>query len=252
MQRQMEMLAVFHILKNGGTTIVDRYKHNAGFAYQRVKHELVFNYQQPNQITLHIDQGTYNPDVVFGHGVSFDGPWLTDNVKYATILRHPIDRIISAFNYFKLEMYNIHGVKTEIDFRTWFINKSRLIPTPVFNQFQTFTDMPNSCLYTDYGLNINETLSEQLYDQAITNINHIDHVLFMEDDYVKKFDDIMINYNMLPAYDIVHTHNTRKELNHVGDTYTTYEQLDNDNTELLNTHMEKDIQFYEYCRKKFK
>ena len=248
----METLAVFHILKTGGTTIVDRYKHNAGFAYQRVKHELVLNYQQANQITLQIDQDTCSPDVVFGHGVSFDWNSLTDNVKYATILRHPIDRIISAFNYFKLEMYNIHDVRTEIDFSTWFINKSRLIPTPVFNQFQTFTDMPDSCLYTDYGLNINETLSEQLYNLAINNINHIDHVLFMEDDYVKKFDGIMINYNMIPALDIVHSHNTKEELNYIGDTYITYEKLDKNNTELLNKHMKKDIQFYEYCRNKFK
>jgi hypothetical protein len=112
--------------------------------------------------------------------------------------------------------------------------------------------MPDSCLYTDYGLNINETLSEQLYNLAINNINHIDHVLFMEDDYVKKFDDIMINYNMIPALDIVHSHNTKEELNYIGDTYITYEKLDKNNTELLNKHMKKDIQFYEYCRNKFK
>ena len=50
----METLAVFHILKNGGTTLVDRYKHNKGFAYQRVKNELVYNYQQVYVLKNHL------------------------------------------------------------------------------------------------------------------------------------------------------------------------------------------------------
>jgi len=246
------MLAVFHILKNGGTTLVDRYKHNDGFVYQRVRDELVYNYHQPNQNTIPINDLTIVPDVVYGHGVSFDWNLLTNDVKYATILRHPLDRIISAFNYFKLEMHNIHGIKTEIDFRTWFINKSRLLPTPVFFQLQAFTDMSDSCLYTDYGLKIDDILLDQLYNQAIKNINKIDHVLFMDDDYVVKFDNIMHDYKLTPALDVVHTHDTGINLNHKGDIYTTYKQLDKSDIDLINKHMKKDIQFYDYCRNKFK
>jgi len=248
----METLAVFHILKNGGTTIVDRYKHNDDFVYQRIRNELVYHYQQPNQITIHIDDMTVLPPVVFGHGVSFDWNQLTNDVTYATILRHPIDRIISAFNYFKLEMHTVHGATTGIDFRTWFINKGRLLPTPVFYQLQAFTDMPECCVYIEYGLKINDNLLEDLYDQAITNINKLDHVWFTEDDYVTAFDNIAREYKLIPSDGVIHTHDTRSDLAYLGVDYIEYDQLSASDVDLIDEHMKKDIQFYDYCRNKFK
>ena len=50
MRGKMETLAVFHILKNGGTTLVDRYRLNHSFVYQRVHNEVVYNYKQSNQM----------------------------------------------------------------------------------------------------------------------------------------------------------------------------------------------------------
>jgi len=249
----METLAVFHILKNGGTTLLDRYKHNDKFVYQRVKNELVYNYQQPNQKRIQTADVTSIPTVVFGHGVSFDWDVLaTNNVKYATILRNPRNRIISAFNYFRLEMNTIHETITDIDFRTWFINRSRLLPTPVFYQLQTFTDMPTSCLYSNYGRTLNNKLLLDLYAQAIKNIDKIDYVFFMGDDYINKFDKLMSTYNLTPAQDITHTHNTKYHLDNIGVSYITYDQLNNNDKDLLDSHLHIDSKFYEYCREKFK
>jgi hypothetical protein len=252
----METLAVFHILKNGGTTLVDRYKHNKGFAYQRVKNELVYNYQQSEQETIEVTDAlifTSPPNVVFGHGVTFNWDYLsTKPVKYATILREPCERMLSAYNYFKLEMYTIHKVNTTIDFRTWFINRSRLLPTPVFYQWQTFTDTPTRCYATEFGKETDAEAMEEDYVNAIDNITKLDHILFMEDDYVKQFDVIAKAYGMKPNKDILHTHNTKNELKRIGQTYTTYEDLNKDNQKMLHDYLTDDYAFYDYCKQQEK
>jgi hypothetical protein len=252
----METLAVFHILKTGGTTIVDRYKHNKGFAYQRVKNELVYRYQQPEQETIEITDAlifSSPPNVVFGHGVTFNWDYLsTKPVKYATILRQPCERMLSAYNYFKLEMHTIHNVNTTIDFRTWFINRSRLLPTPVFYQWQTFTDTPNKCYATEFGKQVDVDAMEDDYVNAINNVSKLDHILFMEDDYVKQFDIIAKAYSMKPNKDILHTHNTKNELRRIGQTYTTYEDLEEYNQEMLHNYLANDYAFYDYCKQQEK
>jgi hypothetical protein len=248
----METLAVFHILKNGGTTLVDRYKHNKGFAYQRVKNELVYNYQQSEQETIEVTDAlifTSPPNVVFGHGVTFNWDYLsTKPVKYATILREPCERMLSAYNYFKLEMHTIHNVNTTIDFRTWFINRSRLLPTPVFYQWQAFTDATTRCYVTEFGKQVDNEAMEEDYINAINNVNKLDHILFMENDYVKQFDTIVSAYGLTPNKDILHTHSTTNELNRIGQTYTTYEDLNSSDKQMLDKHLDDDYAFYQYCK----
>ena len=225
----METLAVFHILKNGGTTLVDRYKHNKGFAYQRVKNELVYNYQQSEQETIEVTDA-----------LIFTSP--------PKVVREPCERMLSAYNYFKLEMHTIHNVNTTIDFRTWFINRSRLLPTPVFYQWQAFTDATTRCYVTEFGKQVDNEAMEEDYINAINNVNKLDHILFMENDYVKQFDTIVSAYGLTPNKDILHTHSTTNELNRIGQTYTTYEDLNSSDKQMLDKHLVDDYAFYQYCK----
>lgn len=243
------MLAVFHLLKNGGTTIVDRYKHNQKFVYQRVTDQLVWRYQQPDQYTIAVADMKTLPSVVFGHGVTFDWNKLsTKPVKYATILRDPCERIISAYNYFKLEMHTIHDTRTDIDFKTWFINRSRLLPTPVFYQWQAFADVSNRCYATEFGKEIDVNTMKQDYKTAMSNIKKFDHILFMDDNYVEKFDDIAEQYELTPNTSVTHTHNTKTDLKSIGQNYTTLEDLDKEDKAMLFKHLSNDFAFYDYCR----
>ena len=247
----METLAVFHILKNGGTTLVDRYKHNSGFAYQRVENEIVLNYQQPNQYKLLVnDCQEQKLKLIFGHGVNFT--WnnrLQNSVKYATILRDPVARIISAYNYFRLEMITVHNHITDIDFTTWIINCDKMFPTPVYAQYQQFSKQTH--LRTDYGRKIDIWRELDLYTEAIENVEQLSYVFFMEDNYLKHFDTVAQSYDVLPDTSVTHQHSTKSSLASHGLEYLTYEQLNNTELQLLNETVEKDIDFYNHCKEQF-
>ena len=247
----METLAVFHILKNGGTTLIDRYRTNSTFAYQRVSNELVFNFKQPNQHKVLIENcKDQNVRLIIGHGVSFDlDKHLQNSVKYATILRDPIKRIMSAYNYFKLEMINVHSCITDIDFTTWIINCSRLHPTPVYAQYQKFSN--EQCLRIDYGRKISIEYEQELYDRAIENIKRIDHMFFMEDNYLKQFDKVAKQYDLKPNLGIIYEHNTKFNLSLHGIDYVTYEELTDTEKQFVEETTAKDIEFYNYCKEKF-
>jgi hypothetical protein len=249
----METLAVMHVFKNGGTTLIERYKHNLGFVYQRVPGEIVYNYQGPNHKVCPVEfLDAKHTNIIFGHGVNFELDKLLphNRIKYVTILRDPVQRLLSAYNYYKLEMFNILGYVTRIDFNTWFFNKSRLLPTPTYWQYQHFSS--NEDLFLDFGQQVNTKREKQLYNQAIKTINHCSHVFFLEDNYIEKFDKLAKLYNCTPIETVVHSHNTRKQLEDIVNTpYTCYEDLSDRSKELIQKYAKTEIDFYEYCKGKF-
>ena len=247
----METLAVFHILKNAGTTLIDRYKHNEGFVYQRVANEVIYRYQSETQQSYYIDEcNEPQPQVVFGHGVTFD--WdnrLQNCVKYATILRDPIDRIMSAFNYFRTEMASVHDKHTDIDFLTWIINCSRMLPTPVYNQYQQFSKQ--TCLRIDYGRKIDTVREKQLFDEAVKNITRLSSVFFVEDNYIKKFDKLVKQYGLTPEPAVNYQHSTKFKLSQLGLDYLHYDDLDDTDKRFVEQTTARDVEFYNYCKEKF-
>lgn len=252
----METLAVFHILKNGGTTLVDRYRKNSTFVYQRIYDEVMFNYKKASQTKVYVeDCKDKNIRIIYGHGVDFN--WdniLLNPVKYATILRNPIARMMSAYNYFRLEMINIHNHVTNLDFQTWIINCDRVLPTPVFAQFQQFCNVRyfrQESLRIDYGRQLNEYTQKKLYDEALENMEKLSYVLFMDDNYIEKFDLIASKFNLKADTSIVHTHSTGKWLKAHGVDYLSFNDLYSAEKELLMETVAKDLDFYNYCKEKF-
>jgi hypothetical protein len=247
------MLAVLHILKTGGTTIVDRYRHNPGFVYQRVSNELVFNFKQESAYTIDIDDyKNHQFDIVFGHGVDFSWSNRNSTVEYATILRDPVSRIISAYNYFRSEMIEIHNHITEIDFRTWFINRSRLLPTPVFAQYQHFAGAKQNCLYNDFGRNWDRDLENELLAHAKKNIELVDHVFFVEDNYIQHIDNLFSKYAMSADTAVTKTNKSSYRLDLHGLPYIKYTDLDPASQRLIDYTLAADIDFYNYCKEKYR
>ena len=249
----METLAVFHILKNGGTTLVDRYRHNPTFVYQRIDDEVIFNYKQSNQTKVYVDDcQDKNIRMIYGHGVDFK--WdnhLQNPVKYATILRNPIERMMSAFNYFRLEMINIHNHITNIDFQTWIINCDRLLPTPVYNQYQQFSSNNRQCsMRIDYGRKLDKFTQTKVFEEALENIEKISYILFMDDNYIEKFDNISGEFGLTPNKSVTHTHSTSKRLQENGIDYVHFNDLYNIEKELMMETVSEDLEFYSYCKER--
>lgn len=249
----METLAVFHILKNGGTTLVDRYRHNPTFVYQRIDDEVMFNYKQSNQTKVYVNKcQDKNIRMIYGHGVDFE--WdnhLQNPVKYATILRNPVTRMMSAYNYFKLEMINIHNHITDMDIQTWIINCDRLLPTPVYTQYQQFSNYRTHRMRIDYGRQLDLSTQTKIFDEALENIEKLSHVLFMDDNYIEKFDNIASTFGLTPNKSVTHTHSTGKWLQGHGVDYISFNDLYSIEKELLMETVAKDLEFYSYCKERF-
>ena len=132
---------------------------------------------------------------------------------------------------------------------TWIINCSRLHPTPVYAQYQKFSN--EQCLRIDYGRKIDKEYEQELYDQAIENVQRLDHVFFMEDNYLKQFDEIAKQYDQKPNLGISYEHNTKFNLSQHGVDYVNYSELTDIEKQLVKETIAKDIEFYNYCKEKF-
>ena len=146
-------------------------------------------------------------------------------------------------------MITVHSHLTDIDFVTWIINCSRLHPTPVYAQYQKFSN--EQCLRIDYGRKIDKEYEQELYDQAIENVQRLDHVFFMEDNYLKQFDEIAKQYYQKPNLGISYEHNTKFNLIQHGVDYVNYSELTDIEKQLVKETIAKDIEFYNYCKEKF-
>lgn len=277
----INVIAFLHVFKNGVTTIVDRYRHNPKFVYVRDSEFGLLNHDTETipsrRVPLKVIK-SYDPRMLIGHGVEID---LFDlpkrNIVYVTCLRNPVDRMISAYNYYLLELSTIWGRDAgHIDFFTWFINKNRLLPTVCNYQYEHFVKKPNydllktlcsgaimnSHLMTDRKATVNQTELEWIYEQQRRHVheallllrNKCQHVLFMDDDYMYKFDKLVKEYDIPcePDREVVHTHGTAPELAEIKKKYVTYDDLDEDSKNLLMIHMEQDIDFYNKCKEEFK
>jgi len=274
------VIAVLHIYKNGTTTLVDRYSHNKRFIYVRTSDEAILNHNSssipstnvPLKVVAH-----YDPGILLGHGITFDNLSLNSmqSVKYVTILRNPIERMLSAYNYYLLELYTLWGRKASyVDFYTWFINKNRILPTPCHYQYEHFITprvdllkkmyggaVDNSPIMTDHKKEINKVeqawIDKQLYEDVNKALELVEencaHVLFMDDDYINKFDQLVTKYeiNCTPNEEVKHTHNTKADLKWIGRKYISYEDLDEANKQLLKDHLKTEWFFYNRCKEIF-
>lgn len=277
----INVIAFLHVFKNGVTTIVDRYRHNKKFVYVRDSEFGLLNHNTAGipsgRIPLKVIK-SYDPRMLIGHGVMID---LFDlpkrNIVYVTCLRNPVDRMISAYNYYLLELSTLWNRNTaHIDFYTWFINKNKLLPTTCNYQYEHFIKRSNhdmlktlysgaideSPIITDSKKEVNKTDIDWIYTQQRRNVhealqllrNKCHHVLFVDDDYIQKFDQLVKEYDIPcePNLEITYTHGTAPGLAEIKKKYITYDELDADSKNLLMIHMEQDIQFYNECKEVFK
>jgi hypothetical protein len=262
-----KVIAYHHIFKNGGTTLVDRYCHNDGFFYLRKKDKLLKNYQSENQEVCFLDDlKDLNPCIIFGHGVDVHlEKYLPEHdLVHVTCLRDPIKRIVSAYNYFILETKSVWQHNGIIDFKTWFINHKNLMPTSTNYQYEHFIhNNPSRDRYNFFdnfrGWDWKEEKNELRRKEAEEfNINlaytyvkeNIDYVLFLDDDYVQKFDKIVEeNVPIIkPLHNITHTHDTEHSLHLNNRHYYNWNDLEEETKEFVGNYLDYEIKFYNMCK----
>ena len=220
-------LAIHHLYKCGGQSIVDRYKHNPTFAYCRVPGELVLNYGAEPLHREHYpisDIDKLDIDVIMGHGVHMDlpGEWC-----HVSVLRDPVSRVVSGYNFHRLEMRMMYGVHTSIDFDNWFINRERVLPTPFDWQYRHWGD----------------TL-----EVACAGVDQMDHLFILGDSSGERVDQLMQACGMTPDLDWTHRHDTGVALQQVGMEYVHWDELASLSQSRVRDEAVVEQQFYNYVR----
>jgi hypothetical protein len=282
MDRLKNIIAFLHVYKTGITSIEQRYYHNKNYVYVRQKDFGVINHNSNTIPSKEIPLKDLSNDyrLFIGHGVEFDS-FDSKNTIFVTCLRDPIQRMLSAYNYYILELFTLWNQKGYIDFYTWFINKDRLLPNETNYQYEHFIrsywDLPTFVLARNHihsgavngsfiMTNVRQRRVEQLKKEQFDNLykeaslafetlkKHCQHVLFLENNHITAFDNLIKQYD-IPCYpnkDITNAHVTSTELmKNLNKKYITYDDLDSDSKELLNEYIQPDIEFYNNCKKHY-
>lgn len=221
-------LAFWHIYKCGGLGIAHRYKHDPKFAYQRIWYEAVLNWDsQQKQVIPYTDIDKTDIRVIFGHGVSERHKNSNIEYHFATALRDPIQRIMSAYNFHRVEMYSHYNIDTKIDFDSWFLNRENILPTQCHWQWQHFSDD---------------------IDESKRIISEMNYLLFLDDSYTEKVDQLFAHYGLdNPNTLNTNMHGTRESMNKFGATYLTWDDLSDSSKQRVFDEIETEYEFYNYC-----
>ena len=121
----------FHIYKNAGTTIKERYRNNKNYIFEDVLLKKIFWY--PHSTYINYLKTEFTNILMSGHAIRFVGllekQFENANISYITTLRDPLERIISAYNYYKFKMLSSHKIISKINIIEWFtLFKTDAIP----------------------------------------------------------------------------------------------------------------------------
>jgi len=215
-------LAFHHLYKCGGLYIVNRYQAEPGFAYCRRPDEIVLNYGNPVELTRHpvAEAEQLGVTVVMGHGVT---PQLAGDYAHAAMLRDPIRRVVSGYNFHRLEMNLLYGVHTTVDFDSWFINRERVLPSAFHWQYSHWGDTQ---------------------EHAEAGLRDMDHVFILGRDHITGIDRLFQQYGLAPDPEWTLTHNTADSLSKLGMRYITWADLSSDSKQRVLDEIEPERDFY--------
>lgn len=247
-------IVFLHIPKTAGTTLMERYRHNDNFC--------AIDYGEPV---------TDNTDVIFGHSTEFRES--ARPCVYVTALRDPVDRLMSQYNFVKTQLYYMNG-SVELDFYSWFINRDQFRPmahltmydhlnmanlhdgTRVWKYRNMYSnkilhwDGEKTVIDWDYRNRFND-IKRQIDQENLQWFSEntdpkISHYIFTHQDIISEFEKICkindINFNSIK--DITRTNETSVTMKFQGIEYTRFEELNEQNKQLVHDELEYEIKFY--------
>jgi hypothetical protein len=200
---------------------------------------------------------------------------------YTTTLREPIDRIMSAYNWFITDIYHKWGDNIEVDFKLWFLNAHTILPTRYKSQLQWFAQhvFPDPRLpwqttpqnpyerfrlkvgkkYIDGENRISEeeakAVEEANLELAFTNIKRdYKHVFFLEDkQFLTKLDKVFVENDIpvIPNKNISFTHKTSDAYKPLDRKYITFKDLSKKYQDFAYYMLKHEIKFYNKCKNRW-
>lgn len=289
----MKIIVFNHLYKNAGSTVWERYKNNECSTLLRhptwnmPKKCIRIKNGEPYTTLFKIKN--LDPPPYYIHGRCHPGlleSYTPGDFKcdpiYTTTLREPIDRIMSAYNFYITDVYHKWGDNIEIDFKLWFLNAYNILPTSYESQLQWFTQH----VYPDPELPWQRDI-QRLYDRfrtrsfgnkvlpgekriseeeakaveqanlklAFTNIKRdYKHVFFLEDEqFLTKLDKVFVENDIpvIPNKDISFTHKTSDAYRPLDREYITFKDLSKEYQDLAYYMLEHEIKFYNKCKNRW-
>jgi len=286
----MNILVYQHIYKNGGSTVWKRYKNNAVSTLLRFP-----SFELPTKCIRSTNGEEYdapfkkkmNPPPQFIHGRLHPGllekefDW---NPIYTTTLREPVDRIMSAYNFFISDIYHKWGNEIDVDFKLWFLNSFRIIPTEYQAQYEWFIihTNENPISYDDalvatyrrfkfrewqrHQERRNPTESIPSEEQAIaleekhceyafnTMKKRYKHVFFLDQvDRLEKIDKLFQDYDIpvTPDVNVRNENNSNDAFGPMKRNAVQFTDLSTEYQEFAYKMLKYEIQFYNNCKDEY-
>ena len=289
----MKVIVFNHIYKNAGTTIWERYKNNPCSTLLRYP-----TWNWPDEC-IRIKDGTpytvpfkpkkLEPPPYYIHGrchpgmlESYTPGTFTIDPTYVTTLREPIERIMSAYNFYITDVYHKWGINMDVNYRLWFLNAYTILPTRYESQMEWFClhvfpdptigwreenkttyerfrnrsfgkkRLPGETGMTDIeAKEIEELNCEKAFDNII---EHYKHVFFLEDErFLTKLDNIFKERDIpvIPNKKISYIHKTSDSYGPMDREYIQFSDLSNEDQEFTQYMLEYEIKFYNKCKSRW-
>jgi len=186
----------------------------------------------------------------------------TFNVRYIITLRDPIDRLLSAYNFYHVQCKQMLNISELIPFKIWYHN--RFVLTPVahvdqlsnvlacFSEFEFKEEFIkfNSIFYSNVRQQIVANENKKIFQRKMQQIDvaiellqkYCDLVTFIENHI-----ESIKSYLNLPFNDSYKWINSSKE----GHVQFTRDDLLKEDFKLIEQELEPEIIFYEKCKELF-
>lgn len=239
----MGQIFFLHIPKAAGTTLIQIinqiYKRSSRFFYDTTKPEICINelnnFSKRKKDTIKIVSGHYS----FGFHNYFE----KKDFKYFTILRDPIERVISHYYYSSSKtnhyLYKLRKQKE--------ISLSEYIQSGICNEVNNGMSKQIAGLYVNenfgyYDINKQQINDQELFSKAMENIKN--HFLFVG--FLEEFDKslfLLKNYIKSPKINFKYT-----EKNKAKQKAKTISKVEKD---IIIANNQVDIKLYNECKKMF-
>jgi len=238
-----------HIYKNGGTSIRNGFMHCKEHRMLLEKGSDVFIVDQNENLSpFNIEQLELEGNPTFFTG-SVDAYKIRDildvtkkDINYIITLRDPVERLMSAYNYYNFYLKEVYNIDHVLHFSVWFLNRRFLKPVEWETQYIDIIQKKFAVMLPEDWIflrtNKFDKIDHKKYvEQALEQIDiWKPTILYTDKKYIEKVENITgLQFDQ------------NKQFENVSVNPVKFEHLDNTMQEQVLKGLEHEIGFYNKC-----